>query len=317
MANLNLNIPESDFTFDSNFDKEEQNETISKTQDDSEIKASGEQNNAEESKNYDGYNDVTITIKDKKTPIVILFGPTSCGKTMTLVRLSRYLKDEGYTVTPDRTFRDSNDANYKDMCDKLPDLINSEDAASGTSDMNFMLVKILKDSNPKCQILEAMGELYFDPKEPNKENPKYLNQITNDCPNRKIWVFMLEPNWENEQYRRNYVDRIQRFSKKIKSKDKVILLMNKIDKAEGLLIRTGIVKYSSLVKEVTDSYPNILDSFKNPIPVSNWFEPYKCKIIPFQTGDYNKTPGGKIKYTPSDSLYSKNLWDTIKQFIRG
>ena len=34
-------------------------------------------------------NSIAVTIADKETPIVVLFGPAACGKTMTLVRLTR------------------------------------------------------------------------------------------------------------------------------------------------------------------------------------------------------------------------------------
>ena len=40
-------------------------------------------------------NKIKVTISDTTTPIVVLFGPPSCGKTMTLVRLARYLQNQG------------------------------------------------------------------------------------------------------------------------------------------------------------------------------------------------------------------------------
>ena len=45
-------------------------------------------------------NSITVTVSDPNTPIVILYGPPSCGKTMTLVRMTRYLQSQGYTVVP-------------------------------------------------------------------------------------------------------------------------------------------------------------------------------------------------------------------------
>lgn len=40
-------------------------------------------------------------------PIVILFGPTSCGKSMALKRLTRYLRQSGnyQAIEPERSFR--------------------------------------------------------------------------------------------------------------------------------------------------------------------------------------------------------------------
>ena len=40
-------------------------------------------------------NSITVTVSDPNTPIVILYGPPSCGKTMTLVRMTRYLQSQG------------------------------------------------------------------------------------------------------------------------------------------------------------------------------------------------------------------------------
>ena len=45
-----------------------------------------------------------ITISDKSSPIVLLFGPMSSGKSMTLVRLSRYLRDKGFIIKTDKYF---------------------------------------------------------------------------------------------------------------------------------------------------------------------------------------------------------------------
>lgn len=53
-------------------------------------------------------NAIQVTISDPR-PIVILFGAKTSGKTMTLVRLTRYLRSQGYRVDPDKTFRPSNE----------------------------------------------------------------------------------------------------------------------------------------------------------------------------------------------------------------
>ena len=46
---------------------------------------------------------IMVTIADQRIPIVVLFGPPTCGKTMTLIRLTRYLQKDGYKVSPVRS----------------------------------------------------------------------------------------------------------------------------------------------------------------------------------------------------------------------
>ena len=50
-------------------------------------------------------NSIRVTVSDPNAPLVILFGPPACGKTMTLVRMTRFLQAEGYIVSPIRHFR--------------------------------------------------------------------------------------------------------------------------------------------------------------------------------------------------------------------
>ena len=139
---------------------------------------------------------IKVSIADYDTPFVVLFGPPSCGKTMTLVRLARYLRKQTYTVEIVRSFRPAYDNKYKELCDNFDKLIESDEAAKSTADINFMLVKVFYRSKPICQILEAPGEAYFMPSEPNKDFPRYVNAIINHN-NRRIWIVLVEPDSTN------------------------------------------------------------------------------------------------------------------------
>jgi hypothetical protein len=261
-------------------------------------------------------NAIEITITDEKTPIVVFFGPQTCGKTMTLVRLSRFLKKEGYKVNPIRTFRPSTDTNYRDNCDNFDNLINSNDAAVGTGRMNFMLIEVrMMNGRILCQILEAPGEYYFNPKNPKADFPAYVNSI-NTSNNRKIWVFMLEPNWLDSNNRRDYVDKIGELKKDFRPRDKAIFLYNKIDKTK-FIISPGQVRESSALKDITDNYPGIFMPFKNQNPITKFFKEYRFDFIPFQTGKYAKTINGVLKYQESAEEYPRRLWNTILKRIRG
>ena len=114
-------------------------------------------------------NEISITIADQRTPIVVLFGPPSCGKTMTLVRLTRYLRTIGLKVEPITSFRPSADEHYAKMCKDFPGMIGSNDAANSTKNISFMLVRVLDSvGRVKCQILEAPGEYYYNPDDPDE-----------------------------------------------------------------------------------------------------------------------------------------------------
>lgn len=108
-------------------------------------------------------NAIRVTIDDPTTPIVVLFGPPTSGKTMTLIRLTRYLNQHGYEVRPVETFRPAADTHYQRMCEKFNEMVYSDNAAEGTSNISFMLVKVTQKGCSICQILEAPGEGYYMP----------------------------------------------------------------------------------------------------------------------------------------------------------
>lgn len=258
-------------------------------------------------------NDVRITITDDKTPIVILFGPPACGKTMTLIRLSHYLNTQHYSITPDRKFRPSDDQDYKHLCDKFEKDLNNNTAADANNNMDFMLVKVHRRGEGNiCQILEAAGELYFKPDEPKKKYPVYLNQI-GQAKNRKIWVIFLDPELENNVTREAYVDRIKGlYGKTIATTDRVIFLGNKADTADDL-IRNRIInakKYREYLSSKTGGglYPEVFDTFKEEHFFKRIFKPYKCDFLPFSTGSYDED---NTQVVDGDDTYPEKLWNMI------
>lgn len=268
---------------------------------------------------YDNYNDINVTISDRQTPVVILFGPPACGKTMTLVRLSRYLKSipgGSYMIQPIRSFRPSDDMDYKQMCEDFPQMLNSETAAKSTSNLSFMLVSVTRNAGePVCQILEAPGELYFNPNKPSDDSPLYLDKIQT-LPNRKVWVILLEPDWRDPNDRANYVDRIKRLKTKIDPRDRVIFLGNKVDKVGQVIKWQGHVntgEYMNMLSSIKGGggmYPGLFNIFKETRPIISWFKPYSCDFVPFSTGVYHQ--GSRdVKFSENSDNYPKNLWKKI------
>ena len=210
-------------------------------------------------------NSIRVTVSDPNTPIVILYGPPSCGKTMTLVRMTRYLLSQGYTVVPEKTFRPTFDENYKQLCETFDQMINSNSAATSTANISFMLVKVLRKGKPVCQLLEAPGEYYFKPDEPNRPYPAYVHEILNST-NRKVWAIMVEPDWSDSVPRADYVTRIRNLKSMMASRDKVIFVYNKrfttlllspVYLCRPIIMLTSSGKYSSVLsRTLTGTRPS-------------------------------------------------------------
>ena len=264
-------------------------------------------------------NKIKVTIADYKTPLIILFGAPSCGKTMTLVRLTRYLQSKGYTVQPETSFRPSYDTNYKTMCDNFDLMINSEDAAQSTSKISFMLVQVMQKGRPLCQILEGPGEYYFNPGDPKAAFPRYVNAIINSN-NRKIWAIMLEPDSTNNRMdveeRKNYVNKIHKLKSKIRPQDKIMFVFNKIDETP-FVIGPGKINYKETMERAKFLYPNIFVPFANENPITKWFTPNNFDDVAFQTGDLSEAADGTLTFEEGHEVYPRKLWEIIQKRIRG
>lgn len=259
-------------------------------------------------------NSISVTISDHNAPLIVLFGPPACGKTMTLVRLTRYLQNEGFTIAPIRTFRPASDSNYSDICAKFDEMINNDNAAESNARISFMLVEVIKNGRRLCQILEAPGEFYFDPKVPNADFPNYVHTIIHS-PSRKIWTIMVEPDWLNETDRKNYVSKITFLKRKMRAKDRVVFVFNKIDLTH-FVHNVGNINNSEAIKEIQNLYPNIFIPFLNQNPITKLWKKYNCNFVPFQTGSYTKAING-ITYQEGPREYCVSLWNTLMKKIYG
>lgn len=259
-------------------------------------------------------NSITVTISDLQAPLVILFGPPSCGKTMTLVRLTRFLKSEGYSVSPIRTFRPTSDTNYADICNTFDSTMNSSDAAGSTDRISFMLVEVIRKGRRICQILEAPGEYYFNPKKPNEGFPNYVNTIIASS-NRKVWAIMVEPDWMDAVDRRNYATKVARLKQSMRSKDSTIFVFNKID-LTNFVRGVGDINKSAAIREINILYPNIFVPFMNQNPITRFFKEYNCDFVPFQTGYFTRALNG-VTYQEGPREYCVKLWNAIMKSITG
>lgn len=269
-------------------------------------------------------NQITVTISNKRSPIVVLFGPGKCGKTMTQIRLARYLHGKGYRVCPVRDFRPANDTNYQKMCDEYPKFVNAENAAASTDMLSFMLLEILDNrGNSLCQILEAPGEHYHSIQNPDAMFPAYINKLK-DVSTRKIWVITLEPNWipaaNCQQYDLSeYVGKIKKLKSLINRQDKVLFLYNKID-TTNLMIDQQHINHREMVRSIEDHFNGVFVPFKNDHPITSLWRKYDCELLPFTTGYYNTFKVGleeRTTYTVGADIFPAKLWQTIVKYTKG
>ena len=261
-----------------------------------------------------------IKIGDKRAPIIMLFGPPTSGKSMTLVRLARYLRKQGYTVKADPTFKSDN--TYKARCDQFHKNLNTTEALQGNALNEFLMVKVINHGTTVCQILEAPGEHYFNPKKPDEVSARnfrpYLTEIIRNLPNRKIWVFITEAEWNvHASVKDSYVARIRGCKHQLlKPTDRVVMLYNKVDQKEELF-EDGHLHVSSAENAMKDEYEGLAAVFKNTNPVTSLWRRFNYRFVPVCTGYYTKQVGGKYKYNESEEHYPRLLWAGLMECIKG
>ncbi|MDR0894444.1 MAG: hypothetical protein LBN06_03980 [Prevotellaceae bacterium] len=261
-------------------------------------------------------NAITVSITDP-SPVVVLFGAGESGKTMTLVRLTRYLLKNGYQVEPDRIFRPSNSKRYQERCDTFINSVNSDSAPGRTNKLNFMLIKVMnKHGEPICQILEAPGEHYFKADDPEQDFPPYIKRICN-INNPKTWVFIVEKDWETPATRANYTNRILAMEGLIESEDKIIFTCHKADKHKSLF-SGGVPNTTQFFREIENQYAGIFRKYQNQNPITSLFYKYKFDFLVFSAGSFNKkTEQDGETYTPGKDKYPEKLWSTILKNVKG
>lgn len=234
--------------------------------------------------------------------------------------MTRFLRSVGYTVEPDRSFRPSTDGHYENLCDNFDNMVSQIEAADSTDKINFMLVKVFKEGKPICQILESPGEYYFKPSDPSAQFPLYINDIINNK-NRKIWVLFTEPSHTNRlmshsDKRGLYSKKISKLKSKLSSRDRIIVLYNKIDETP-FVNGIGKINYRQAIKDVQNNYDNIFAPFKNLNPITKLWQEYRFDFVVFQSGDFVKTEDGSYSFSVGNDYYPKKLWEFLLKNIRG
>ena len=276
-------------------------------------------NNNQTTINQNNAKTYNVVITDHNAPMVILFGPPSCGKTMTLVRLTRYLSGT-YDFMPDQAFRNSTDSKFNELCKNFNAAVGADKAADGTKYIDFMLLRVNERRNGRtiCQFVESPGEFLFNPQNPTAQFPAYLHQIIASN-NRKIWLIFLEPGMSQED-RFAYVKKIQDLRSVIDSRDRIIFVENKVDlhANSSFVLSPTNINMDGLFRYVDGLYPQLFKSFT----VKGIFgSKARYDFTAFQTGTYveGQDANGKPykSFQAGHDSHPRRLWEIIYKRIRG
>lgn len=246
---------------------------------------------------------------DTKIPLIILFGAAHSGKTMTLMRLCRYLCSIGYSVTFEN-LAESNANNREECLMVFDDMLNANVAQDSTSCDDFILIKVGKAGRTVCQIFDAAGEYYFSDNNVSGYYatnlfPSYLNKAFKTC-NKKVWMFLTDATWDNSKTCSQYVSRIQyvvdMFCRK---SDDCLVVYNKAD--EKKFITDTEILNKEAMNCCYNQFKGLKDIFKK-WNTSSYITKRARDFLAFCSGTYS----GK-KYVPSADFIPAALWGILKK----
>lgn len=254
------------------------------------------------------YSVAEINLGNIKGPVVIFFGPVSSGKTVTLVRLAKYLKNQSNTVKINSGFRE--DSGYDKVKEAFNDTLkNTNFAPSRTQNINFLLLDIYDKGSLYCQFLEAPGEHYFSLDKPDYE--PYFYDILNSS-YKKVYVFFFERGMFGARAtREDYANKItELLNGKIKHKrDKIIILFNKIDEYQEIF-EGGRPNEKTLKDWVygEEEYTSLKQSIKR----SNL---KNVLFVPFSSGNFTSASNNRKRWILSSNEYPQKLWKAIRYHL--
>jgi len=241
-------------------------------------------------------------------PVILLIGPASAGKTVTLIRLAKYLRSKGdFKILPNEDFRD--DEEYSESCKQFQHILNSNNLAPApTVPINFLLVDIYRNNKLDYHILEAPGEHFFDTQNPYQNtNRAYLASLfSKDV--KKVMVFIFEKNMlSSDELQQAYANRLSHFVSLVKPKneDRILFMLNKVDKLP--VQEYGTVNAKEVKKYIYEN--SNFNSLKHAIINVKGLDP--VAFIPFSSGTFNEIDEGKQSMVLSNEDYPKSLWNSI------
>lgn len=258
-------------------------------------------------------------ISDSVAPIVILFGYPYSGKTIALIRLAKYLKKNGYFVTPDSIFRSKEDSLYCSLCSEYSEMFQANYEPPGNSLQSYLLAKVLNThGQTHCQILDMPGEHCFDRYNPSRmlSFPLYLNTII-QSPNKKVWTIFVNSSdfAENNIIKEAYAKTIGKISDYMSPKDKIIFVFNKVDLCPEL-ISQGRLNKNCLLKRINYEFPEIFEKYKNFGLKRLLFGENNFEIVYFSAGTFYRNEDSRRLWSLGSDTYCSEYWNAIQKAIK-
>lgn len=244
----------------------------------------------------------TALIADKETPIIVPFGPAGSGKTMMLYRLFQYLYGQGKVVRGNRLFVPTDLSSVYDKCIDTFFCRLIGNLVAVANPLMPLLFDIIDNRGKRiCHILDQTGTSYSD-----ENNIVCLREIV-QSPNKKIWMFLLDPFMKNEPIL-HYVQRIIDVQRTMMSNyDKVVFVATKQESS----FKRPIVAF----REMQHQYDGLFDAFKNANPITSLFRLYNFDFVAFSAGEFYYNIDGTVEFCAGGDEYPKILWKTILKCI--
>lgn len=291
---------------------------------------------ANKKKGYDGGN-APNGYDGANAPVVIFFGQSAGGKTTALVRLIRFLNGE-YKPRVSEAFHNHyyghrKDITFDDIKNEVEMQLNAPSYGEIMGTKERALVNIIKreGGNYHCRFLEVPGEDFVDLHNAGhidagaaRTNLDYLEDAMS-CRHKKIWVFFFDVDFtstpELEGSKDDYVNAMKEIE--IGSNDKIIVLLNKVDKVKIGDAQTSLSpsEYESFINE---NFNKILK--EKPFSTKRWSifglrDPYNrhFELLGYSSFHFKKVKKIGVEATwereESEDKYPKALWNTIDRAI--
>jgi len=247
-------------------------------------------------------------------PLIVLYGSKTAGKTTTLLRLSKYLKNtENREVTVNKDFRNSRE--YEEITERFEKMMSSqEDIPQRTPELGFCLIDVYKGSTLEFQILEASGESFYRSSKRSKEGqsqyPRYLHEILFTLNLKRVFVFFFEKNAfrdseDSNKEEQEYVASIKALLAQVDlQKHSLVFLYNKVDQM-AQIFGEGKINMRALTKRFWSN-----ENYKGLFQYLRAQNVGHIPLVPFSSGTFYQDSN---VWSMSQDKYPQRLYAAIHE----